>query len=134
MKFLTLIILSCSLFAQEIVIIANPHMKKLSKAEIRGVFLGKIHIINGVKAVPLNLEASNPLRKAFRKHFLHMSLPQAQHYWMRQHYLGHRPPLSKHSQKSIKEFVKKIEGGIGYIEASKLEDGLQVLYRWKVQQ
>ena len=134
MKFVYLLALSVSLFAQEIVVIANSHMKPLSQAEIRGVFLRKIRIIDGVAVVPLNLEASNPLRQAFRKHLLHMSLPQAQHYWMRQHYLGHRPPLSKHSQKSIKEFVKKIEGGIGYIEASKLEDGVQVLYRWKVQQ
>lgn len=131
MKLLVLILLGCSLFAQEIVVIANPHMRALTKGEIRGVFLRKIHIVDGVKVVPLNLEASNPLRHAFQKHLLHMSLSQAQHYWMRQHYLGHRPPLSKHSQKSIKEFVKKIEGGIGYIEASNLEEGLKVLYRWE---
>lgn len=129
MKLLALLV-CLGLYAQEIVVIANPNMKQLTKGEIRGIFLKKIHIVNGIKVVPLNLDGSNPIRRAFQHHFLHMDFQQAQDYWMQQHYLGHRPPLSKHSQKSIKEFVKKIDGGIGYIEASELEDGLKVLYRW----
>jgi ABC-type phosphate transport system substrate-binding protein len=35
------------------------------------------------------------------------------------------------SQESIKAFVKKVDGAIGYIESSALDEDLKVIYRWK---
>ena len=34
------------------------------------------------------------------------------------------------SQESVKTFVKKVDGAIGYIDAKLIDDSVKVLYRW----
>jgi hypothetical protein len=34
------------------------------------------------------------------------------------------------SEESIKAFVKKVDGAIGYINANSVDDGVKVLYKW----
>jgi hypothetical protein len=35
------------------------------------------------------------------------------------------------SQESIKSFVKKVDGAIGYIEAKNIDNTVKVIYRWR---
>ncbi len=132
MKIILLLILFHSLsLASEYVVIANKDMKRLSKIEIKAIFLKKITIIDDKKVVPINLGIRDSLRKKFEKKILRKSFRRLKTYWTKQHYLGHRPPISMHSQQSIKSFVKKVEGAIGYIELKNLDDSVKEIYRWR---
>ena len=131
MKFvISLLIFSTLLFSGDYVIIVNNNMRELTNSEIRAIFLKKITFVGDTKMVPVNLEANNPIRIKFQEHFLNMSFKKLESYWMKQHYLGHRPPISMKSQESVKAFVSKVEGAIGYIEASHEDDSVRIIYRW----
>ena len=130
---LTLLIFFTSIttFASEYVVIANKNLNTtLSKEQIKAIFLKKIILVNDIELVPLNLKVDAKLRKEFQKEILNMSFTRLQNYWIKEHYLGVRPPLNLHSQQSIKLFVQKVDGAIGYIESRYLDDNLLELYRW----
>jgi ABC-type phosphate transport system substrate-binding protein len=125
-----LLLLPIISLANEYVVISNKNMKDLSEGEIKAIFLKKLTIINDVTAVPLNLEAREPLRLEFEQKLLNMNFEKLKSYWTKEHYLGHRPPISMKSQESVKAFVKKVDGAIGYINSSSVDSDLKVLYRW----
>ncbi|WP_428738322.1 hypothetical protein [Sulfurimonas sp.] len=128
--FIGLLFSATILFGGDYVIIVNNSMKDLTNSEIRAIFLKKIIYIGDTKIVPINLEAGDPIRINFQEHFLHMNFRQLKTYWMKQHYLGHRPPISMKSQESIKTFVHKVNGAIGYIDAKNVDSSVRVVYRW----
>jgi hypothetical protein len=128
--FLAMFIFSNIAFSYEYVVIANKNMEDLSPSQIKAIFLKKLILINDIKAVPLNLDARDPLRTKFEQKVLEMSFDRLQSYWTKEHYLGHRPPISLKSQESVKAFVKKVDGSIGYIEMDNMDDNLKILYKW----
>jgi hypothetical protein len=81
-----------------------------------------------VKLVALNLPPQDPLRKTFEHEILDMSSAQLDSYWIKQHYKGYRPPYRVESIASMILFIKKVEGAIGYIPLSKLDQDLKVIY------
>jgi len=127
--FIILFIVSSSL-SDEYVIIANKNMKELSLSQIKAIFLKKLIIINDRKIVPINLGLGDELRLKFEKKILKMNFSRLKTYWTKQHYLGHRPPVSMKSQKSIKAFVKKVDGSIGYMRAVYVDNDLKIIYKW----
>ena len=135
MKYAIKIIVSIFLFSSisfgaEYVVISNKNMKDLSKEQVKAVFLKKISFINDTKIVPINLGTRDSLRMKFEKRVLKMNFSRLKTYWTKQHYLGKRPPLSMKSQESIKAFVKKVDGAIGYIDVNKLDENVKEIYRW----
>lgn len=128
--FLLIFFLSNIAFSHEYIVIANKHMQDLSPSQIKAIFLKKLIVINDLQAVPVNLDARDPLRTKFEQQILAMNFDRLQSYWTKEHYLGHRPPISLKSQESIKAFVKKVDGSIGYIEMDNVDDGLKILYKW----
>ncbi|MFT5662584.1 MAG: ABC-type phosphate transport system substrate-binding protein [Sulfurimonas sp.] len=127
----------CSIFfstilsASEYFVVSNTHMKNLSKEQIKAIFLRKTTIVDNKKIIPINLAPRNEIRLKFESHVLNMSFNRLKAFWTKQHYLGHRPPLTMKSQDSIKAFIKKVDGSIGYIESSALDKDLKVIYRWE---
>ena len=118
-------------FGTEYLVISNKKIHTLTSSQIKAVFLKKTHLIKDIKIIPVNLEANNPLRIKFEKELLQMSFIRLKSYWNKQHYHGKRPPISMKSQKSIINFVKKVDGAIAYIEKKYLEKNLHILYRWE---
>ncbi len=114
----------------EYVVISNKNIKELSQSEIKAIFLKKLTLIDAIAVVPVNLEAGDSLRVKFEEKLLDMSFERLKSYWTKEHYLGHRPPVNMKSEESIKAFVKKVDGAIGYINANSVDDGVKVLYKW----
>ena len=131
LRLILFILLITNLSAAPFVVIAHKDMPRLSSAQIKAVFLKKRLFLDGVTLVPLNLGVKDPLRHTFEKQLLHMGFSRLKSYWSRQHYLGHRPPLSMHSQESVIAFVQKVEGSMGYIDEAHLTPDLHVIYRWE---
>ncbi len=80
--------------------------------------------------VPLNLSAKNKIRTSFEKKVLKMNINRLKSYWIKQHYLGHRPPITMKSQKSVQKFITNVDGAIGYVEIKNLQNGMNILYKW----
>ncbi|DAB30128.1 MAG TPA: hypothetical protein CFH84_05700 [Sulfurimonas sp. UBA12504] len=135
MQRLVRIVLLCfftfSALADEYAVVSNTKMKDLSPLEIRAIFLKKITLISDdTEVVPINLEATDPLRLKFEKEILGMSFSRLKSYWVIEHYLGHRPPISMKSQESIKAFITKVDGSIGYLNIKNVDENMKILYRW----
>ncbi len=131
LSFLFAVLISTHSIAQEYAVIAHKSTPPLSLEQIRAIYLKKLSRIHNTTMVPLNLSAHDPLRQSFEKHILHMSFQRLKSYWSRQHYLGHRPPVSMKSQESVLSFVKNVKGAIAYIDTKHIDDDLHVLYRWR---
>ena len=114
----------------EYAVISNKNIKALSESEIKAIFLKKLTLIDDVPAVPVNLEAGDSLRVKFEEKLLDMSFERLKSYWTKEHYLGHRPPVNMKSEESVKSFVKKVDGAIGYINANSVDESVKVLYKW----
>ena len=126
-----LCLLTFSAMADEYAVVSNAKMKDLTLLEIRAIFLKKITLISDdTELVPINLEAMDPLRLKFEKEVLGMSFSRLKSYWIQEHYLGHRPPISMKSQESIKAFITKVDGSIGYLNIENIDANMKILYRW----
>jgi len=116
--------------ADDYVVICNNNMEDLSISQVKAIFLKKLTFVNDIEVVPINLDARDPLRLKFEQEVLHLSFQRLKIYWTKEHYMGHRPPVSMKSQESIKAFVKNVDGAIGYIDAKNFDDDLKVIYKW----
>ena len=118
------------LHADEYVVVSNRHIKTLSLAEIKAIYLKKLSYTEDTKLLPINLSLRDKIRKSFEKNVLQMNLIRLNAYWTKQHYLGHRPPLTMKSQEAVKKLIKKVDGAIGYININSLDDDLLIIYQW----
>lgn len=135
MKNFILILISVSLVvtlcvANEYAVVSSKYMKKLSVSEVRAIFLKKLTILDDTKMIPINLALRDSLRLKFEQKILKMKFTRLKAYWTKQHYLGHRPPLSMKSQQSIKAFIKKVDGAIGYVDINNVDNSMHILYKW----
>ncbi len=134
MRYLILLCFGIFLYAgDKIVLIGNQNfpVERLKESQIKQIYLKRMRFIKNIPIIPLNYTARDPLRKFFEKHLLHMSSMKLSRYWMREHYLGKRPPIVQSSVESAIVFVKKIDGAIAYIPYSKLPAGVRILYTLK---
>jgi len=130
LKILILSVLSIHIEASEYVVVANKNMQAVSLGQIQALFLKKSSYVGETKVVPLNLSSRNLVRESFEKKILHMHFSRLKSYWMKQHYLGHRPPISMKSEASIKAFIEKVDGAIGYIKLKNVDKKTKILYKW----
>ncbi|KYJ85841.1 hypothetical protein [Sulfurovum riftiae] len=119
------------LYSEDLLFITNMSngIETLGTSELRLIYLKKRRFWKETKLVPLNLPPDNKLRKRVENNVLHMPALALDEYWMKEHYLGHRPPYRVDSVKGMILFVKKVKGAIGYIPESKLVPGVKVVYR-----
>jgi ABC-type phosphate transport system substrate-binding protein len=133
MRVLTLLILASMtlLSAEPFVLVTHPQspIETLSDTEVMAIYLKQRRYWNGLKLEPLQLPPENELRQAFEKRVLDMTSAQLENYWLKQHYKGLRPPYRVESIESLLLFVKKVEGAIGYIPLSSVDQGVKVIYR-----
>lgn len=123
--------LQINIDAKEYAIVSSYSVHNLSVNKIKALFLKRSEYLGGKKIVVLNLSLGDEVRKSFEKNILKMNFSSLKSYWTRQHYLGHRPPISMKSQKSMQTFIKNVEGAIGYVELKNKESGLNILYKWR---
>ena len=134
-KLLFIFALLVSLQAEEFVVISkfDSSLESLNKAKLKMIFLKKQKMLGNKNLVPINLHIRSKVRKSFENQVLEMSHNRLKSYWTKEHYLGHRPPLTMRSSKSILAFVKKIDGAIAYIPLSDVDKECKILYKWNEQ-
>lgn len=113
-------LLAVSLMAGDFHIVANKKfpLERLSKEQLKKIYLKKVTYIDGVKIFAINIAPNNELRDEFEKAMITMSKKHLKSYWNKAHYHGIRPPKSLKSNESILSYVANIEGAIAYVPKS----------------
>ena len=113
-----------------IVVNQKSTLEELTLKQIKDLFLMKRHFVNTHKLIPVNATSSLALRKAFNAKFLKMQEERLNEYWIKKHFQGITPPPTQSSERSIKLFVKNVEGAIGYLPLTQIDNDLKVLYEF----
>lgn len=113
-----------------LVVNKNTDIDSLNILQVRSIFLKKQTMMNELELVPINLPAFHEARRSFETNVLDMSQSRLKSYWVKQHYQGHRPPLTMKSFQGLKAFIKNVDGAIGYIPADAMDSSLKQVYRW----
>lgn len=131
-RFRVFVLLAATMLgAQEWALIGHPaaELQAMSAKQIRAVYLGKRRFAGSLRLVPLQLSAQDSLRRQFEGEILGMSRDALREWWIRQHYLGVRPPKVMGSAEAVMAYVRKVEGAIGVVPYSMAADAnVSVLY------
>jgi ABC-type phosphate transport system substrate-binding protein len=130
--FLFLLTFSSFAFASQYAVVVNSRseIKQLSSKEIQDIFMMKRHFIESQKITPVNISASQAIRTEFEKNVLSVSREKLNNYWVKQHFHGVRPPIVQSSLNSVKLFIKNVDGSIGYLPLSHIDEDLKVIFEF----
>ncbi len=130
-----MLVLLSALNAEPFVLVTHPDspIESLDESQVKMIYLKQRRYWEGVKLKPINLAAESDVRHSFEKNILKMSHAQLESYWLKQHYKGLRPPYRVESVQSLLMFIQKVEGAIGYIPISSVNDEVKVIYKEQIQ-
>jgi len=113
-----------------VIIQADSSIEKVTKKQLRNLYLKRQNFLDNQKIIPINLLANNTGRLAFEQHVLTISRKKLSKYWIREHFKGIRPPSTVASFKAALVFVQKVQGAIAYIPIDMLNNKVKVLYEY----
>lgn len=135
MKSLILLIallLTVPVFGQKYVVVtsATSGIEPLEAHMIKEIFLMNRKFSGSIRVFPVNLLGSTEIRSAFEEMILQMDREELNKYWVEKHFQGVSPPSTQASLQSIKLFVESVDGALGYLPVSMVDDKLKVLYEF----
>jgi len=131
--FILCIILLVQLSAAKYGVVVTSHTSKVSTPTLRqlkDIFLMKRHYVGDTKVLPINMLLSSDLRQKFEQNVLKVNRDKLNSYWIKQHFQGISPPMTQASSRSVKLFIKNVEGAIGYLPLELVDDDVRVLYEF----
>jgi len=131
--FTVLIILLVQLSAAKYGVVVTSHKSKVeipTLRQLKDIFLMKRHYVGDTKVLPINMLLASDLRQKFEKNVLKINREKLNKYWIKQHFQGISPPITQASARSVKLFIKNVEGAIGYLPLSLVDDDMRILYEF----
>jgi len=131
--FTILIILLVQLSAAKYGVVVTSHKSKVeipTLRQLKDIFLMKRHYVGDTKVLPINMLLASDLRQKFEKNVLKINREKLNKYWIKQHFQGISPPITQASARSVKLFIKNVEGAIGYLPLSLVDDDMRILYEF----
>jgi hypothetical protein len=133
LKFLFFVaILTIVSYTKEIAIVADNNFPKdkLTKNEIKELFLGNIYFIDGKRVLVMNYKFNHPMRLCFEKNILQKSQRSLERYWQKAYYQGIRPPKIITSSKMLFLYLDSVYPSIGYVELEDISNkNIKILYK-----
>ena len=102
----------------------------LSTQQVKEIFLQKRHSVGNQRVIPLNLVGQHESRSLFESNVLGMNRDRLNNYWVKQHFEGVSPPLTQGSFESIKAFVQSVDGSMGCIPLSMVDNSVKAVYEF----
>jgi ABC-type phosphate transport system substrate-binding protein len=129
-----LLILSTSVraaAAQSFVIVvnkANP-VKSLTVAELRRIFMKQTRMWpHAESVVPVDWDATSPIREAFSRQVLNRSVREMAEYWVQQSVTqGLAPPSTQKSSRAVLRFIASVPGAISYVAPGDVDDSVSIV-------
>jgi len=89
---------------------------------LRDVYLRRQRLwAGGESALPVNLPADDPLRRAFSRRVLGRAPEELVGYWNRRYFEGVRPPLVLGSPRAVCAYLATEPGGVGYVPTGEVD-------------
>ena len=132
MVFLLLLLGGASIFAadERLVVIGHGTLSKTDVSTLQRIYTGRIVAINEQAAIPVNLPPGDPLRRQFLDVVMKQSEEQYTGYWLVRQYVGKgAPPQEFATVEALVKYVTTTPGALGYLPASKVPMGGNVIFR-----
>lgn len=113
-----------------VVVARNSPIEALDPDRLRDVFLRRRSFEGSTPLVPVNLLGEEAVRTRFESQVLQMDRGQINQYWVTSHFQGIKPPATQASLQSIKTFIERVDGAIGYLPLSMVDQSLKVLHEF----
>lgn len=114
-----------------VLIVAHPSLatSSLSADDLTSIYLLRQNLWpDGAPVIPINREASSPVRSLFTTAVLQQTANALATHWQQMHFKGKNPPLVQESDQAVLAFVQKVPGAVGYISAdTPVGEGVKVL-------
>lgn len=118
--------------ALDLVVITNAKsgVDRLSRTEVINIFLGRYRQLpSGLAAEPLDLPAASAEKAWFYQRLVGKDLAEINAYWARLIFSGRTaPPSPTTGSEQMLELVSRKPTAIGYIERSKLDPRVQIVF------
>jgi hypothetical protein len=130
--FFWLLVLSVFEVQAELAVVVNARcgVAVMTRNEVVNVFFGRSRqFFNGVEAQPVDMLDTHPDRARFYGALLGKELSEVNAYWSRQVFSGRgQPPVKVATPEEVLKWVVSHPGGIGFIELSKADARVKVVY------
>lgn len=117
-----------SSFADMVIVVnkTNP-VTAVKKTVVGRYFLKKSTMWDfGIKVVPIDLPAAEPVREEFSKRILQSSPREVESHWISESLVGGKSaPEIVNNAALVKKRVAAEPGGIGYIDSAELDDSVK---------
>lgn len=116
--------------AESLAVVAAAHspLDKLTPDAVRLIFNRKRLVDpQGQRWIPVNLPATDPLRRGFSQALFDALPEDLEDYWNNQYFHGIRPPEVLASEEAVLRFVTATPGAIGYVRAPLVDQRVKVL-------
>lgn len=114
-----------------IVVIGHSSMPKADLPTLQRLYTGRVTSVSQQDAIPINLPAGNPWRQQFLKVVLGQSEEQYTGYWLVRRYVGKGvPPQELATSEEMLKYVFSTPGAVGYLPASKVPPGGNIIFRY----
>ena len=113
-----------------VVVNARNGVAVMTRNEVANIFFGRYRqFFNGVEAQPVDLADSHPDRARFYAGLVGKDISDVNAYWSRQVFSGRmQAPPRVSSPEEVLKWVSSHPGGIGFIELSKADARVRVVY------
>jgi ABC-type phosphate transport system substrate-binding protein len=116
--------------ADGIVVIGNANLQPLDATTVARIYTGKVVMVNGVPVTAVNAATGSTLRNRFLQTFLNLDEDNYTAYWLVRRFTGQgKSPRELQATQDVIDFVKSTPGAIGYVDASVVPAGVNVLVR-----
>ncbi|MEP6971265.1 MAG: hypothetical protein ABJA49_12535 [Betaproteobacteria bacterium] len=116
--------------AEGVIVIGHPGIKRLDPPTLARIYTGRVIEVDGVPVTAINANAGSDVRTRFLQVFLQQDEDKYTAYWTVRRYIGKgASPREMSKGSDVIRFVTSTPGAIGYIDASEMQPGLNVLLR-----
>ena len=132
LRYLQVLLLIGSAMAADdgIVVIGHGSLPKADLPTLQRLYTGRVTTISQQVAIPVNLPEGNPWRQQFLNAVLGQSEEQYTGYWLVRRYVGKgTPPQELATPEEMLKYVASTPGAVGYLPASKVPPGGNVIFK-----
>ncbi len=104
----------------------------MTRNEVINIFFGRSRqFFNGIEVQPVDMSDNHPDRARFYSSLVGKELSEVNAYWSRQVFSGRmQPPVKLGTPEEVLKWVASHPGGIGFIELSKADARVRVVYEF----
>ncbi|MBZ8139902.1 hypothetical protein CLD22_08325 [Rubrivivax gelatinosus] len=116
--------------ADNVVVIAHPGIARVDATTLQRLYTGRAVEVDGAPALVVNAPSGTPWRERFLTQVVQLDDARYVAYWTVRRHVGKGvPPRELATAAAIIDFVQATPGAIGYIPASELRPGINVVLR-----